>query len=83
MSVSRYTTINLLPLQNVKMHKTPLLTLVAFAVVIEMADTLTVLKERELEQLERLRSEDTPCRLMITHTQILEFCHKLNTRHTL
>ena len=26
------------------------------------------LPARELEQLERLRSEDTPCRLMITHT---------------
>ena len=53
----------------------------------------------EYTQLERLRSEDTPRRLMITHTidqfilltssyriwkiEILEFCHKLNTRHTL
>ena len=35
----------------------------------------------QLEQLERLRSEDTPRRLMIT--QIFYFSHKLNTRHTL
>ena len=26
------------------------------------------LNSKKLEQLERLRSEDTPCRLMITHT---------------
>ena len=28
----------------------------------------TARKLQQLEQLERLRSEDTPCRLMITHT---------------
>ena len=52
----------------------------------------------QLEQLERLRSEDTPCRLMITHTiesywissqkktksklQIFEFWNGHYTRHT-
>ena len=41
---------------------------------------------KKLEQLERLRSEDTHRRPMITHTidhKILQFCYKLNTRHTL
>ena len=49
----------------------------------------------KIEQLERLRSENTPHRPMITHIidsyqvpsqknmEILQFCYKLNMRHTL
>ena len=33
-----------------------------------MLQSDTILPMKQLEQLERLRSDDTPCRLMITHT---------------